>query len=409
MLLRNRSKIVLNEIVCMGVAGLIFISIALSGNNIKILLLLYGSMLTLHFYSTVVNDERKAVVFPLICLFCTYLIFSAIFRGWVSLLLLPYLINIHLIKNHRKLSSLLIIFAAPVIFFVAVKIIDSGTHSETSIQQSWLGVIFLVINSAFSLALKLSIDRMLDEAEQYRNAVCLASANELSERAAKRELIVKQYIVERNIRLQERERISLSIHNAVGHTMSAAIMSLDATKTLYEIDPVLAKEKLLIARDCASQGLEFVRHAVRIIDNDDETINCSDVVSALVAHIEHYNSISEVEINHNLSNFDHSALIPRIHGEFFFNTLLELLSNSRHGDATICNVTFCLDNTHIRMSVSDNGTAFSGLLEKEKSKRLENGFGLKKIEKHVMRFGGVFNISGKDGFTVDISIPIIKE
>jgi signal transduction histidine kinase len=109
------------------------------------------------------------------------------------------------------------------------------------------------------------------------------------------------------------------------------------------------------------------------------------------------------------NNSEQVASDSRIHAEFLTNTLLELLSNCRHGNATTYSVTLDLDTSHIRLVVSDNGTVFSGLPDEERVECLEKGFGLKKIEKHVTRFGGRFKLSYSGGFTVDLMIPIIKE
>ena len=412
MLSFSRPKAVLYEIILLFVSAVVFLGIALAGNDMTVLLLLLGCIYALHYCLAAMFDSNETAIVPLLGLFCIYLLFCVVFRGWISLLLLPYLLNAHFEMNYRRHYTWLAIMLLPSVIFVLTRTIDAhtvATMAEPNIQHSWFGIVILTINSAISLIAKYAINRLLDETQNYRNAISLASINELSERAAKRELIIKQHMVERNARLEERERISLSIHNAVGHTMSAAILSLDAAATLYEIDPATAKEKLDAARACISQGLGFVRHAVRIIDNGDETMRSSDVASALVAHIDHFNSISKVKSSLSNTVTDDDSHIPRIHGEFIISTLLELLTNSSRGDATVCSVLYFANDAHIQLAVFDNGTSFSKLTEKERSDRLKNGFGLKNIEKHVVCFGGMFKLSCSDGFSVEITIPIKKE
>jgi signal transduction histidine kinase len=413
LLFSRKSEHTVNELILLFISAVVFLCLALTGDHIYALLIIFGLLLIFHYFHEAMREEEDHVkIVPLICLSCAYLVFFAVFRGWISLLMLPYLINIHITRNHKTVSKVIVLLVPDLLFIIA-QIIDDiviVSGNELTVQRSWLGILILTLNSALSILINTIVSRLSAQTDNLRNAISAASVNELSERADKRELMVKQYIVERNIRLEERERISLNIHNAVGHTISTAITSLDASRVLMDIEPGKAVEKLDVARNCISQGLDFVRQAVRMIDFEDETVDSSDLISAMATHVEHFRSVTNISISHNLSNkFDFDMPIPRIHAEFLTTSLLELLSNCRHGNATVYSVALDLDTSHMRLVVSDNGTVFTGLPDEERVECLEKGFGLKKIEKHVTRFGGRFKLSYSGGFTVDLMIPIIKE
>ena len=411
MLFSGKLEHTVNELILLFISTVVFIVLIFVSTHIYTLLLLSGALLIFHYVHKATREGDGHEAIPLIGLFGSYFVFFAIFRSWLSLLILPYLINIHLVKKHSAISRLMI-FIVPSLLFVMTRIVDVSVivpGHQVVFQSSWLGLLLLTLNSSFSILVSLIVRKLSDRTDRFRNAISATTVNELSERADKRELMMKQCIIERNIRLEERERISLSIHNAVGHTITTAILSLDASKALWATEPGKAEERLDIARGCVSQSLDLVRQAVRMIDYADETIDSADLAVALVTHIEHFRSITNIRICHNLDNFHFDMPIQRIHAEFLTNTMQEFLSNCRHGNATACAVAFDLDENHMRLAVSDNGTEFSKLAENEKNERLKNGFGLKKIEKHVTRFGGKFKLSFSGGFSVEFMIPVMKE
>ncbi len=81
-------------------------------------------------------------------------------------------------------------------------------------------------------ALPIMVDRLAEsyfsaktEAEK---AVRQSAVGELAEKRLNRELKLKNYLADKNARLEERETISRNIHNSVGHSITAAVMTLDA-------------------------------------------------------------------------------------------------------------------------------------------------------------------------------------
>ena len=97
------------------------------------------------------------------------------------------------------------------------------------------------------------------------------------------ELVIKNYLADKNARLEERENISRNIHNSVGHSITAAIMTLDAADMLFDTAPKLAREKMNIANDRIRTSLDSIRHAVRVLDNENKFITVNDFISELVA------------------------------------------------------------------------------------------------------------------------------
>lgn len=106
-------------------------------------------------------------------------------------------------------------------------------------------------------------------------------------------LIMQNNIIERNARLEERENISRNIHNSVGHTITAASMALDAAGMLWETDPGRAADKARIANERIQMGLEAVRHAVRVLDEESENIHIDDFKMEIEAIIDNFTMDTE--------------------------------------------------------------------------------------------------------------------
>ena len=79
----------------------------------------------------------------------------------------------------------------------------------------------------------------------------------------------------------------------------------------------------------------------------------------------------------------------------------------RHGGATQFFVHLTYDTSHIRLVVSDDGKGFEGLSDVEKKKRLENGYGLRKMKDYVQTHAGTFKVDGEDGFQVQVELPLV--
>jgi len=418
LLIKNRTKH-LYEVFFLLISGFIFASLFINNGNhaglqgdVFVLFLLFGGILVCHFFHLTTYEEPNAARHPFIGLFFLYLIFCSIFRGWGPILMLPHLLNMHVFKQSWSPKIKYILLLSPNLLYILnaiLSIVVLNNEGPQDFWHSWFGIIFLTLNSIIAIALNYVI-RLADvDSENVGESIKVISVSEQSERAFSKELLAKQNLIERNVRLEERESISLSIHNEVGHTITTAIVTLDAASILFRVDPDRAEEKLAVARNCIRQGLDIVRQAIRMIDYDDETIANKELVLALVTHIEHFSSTANLSIRHNLRDFNSEGNIPRIHAEFLTSVLLELLTNGvKHSDASIYMITFNIDETHVRLAVSDNGTVFSGLSENERLHKIKNGFGIRKIEGTVLRYGGSFKLEFKEGFTVDLSLPVFK-
>lgn len=239
-------------------------------------------------------------------------------------------------------------------------------------------------------------------------AVSIMAVNEMYTKKLNQELIIKNYLADKNARLEERENISRNIHNSVGHSITAAVMTLDAADMLFFVEPEKAREKMNTANKRIRGSLDSIRQAVRVLDNENKYISINDFISELTAVTDNFVMDTMIKIYTNFENVSRSVLIPHEHTEFLTGALQELLSNGvRHGKADEFIITLIADSSNIKLKVSDNGK--SDFSKENQKERIENGFGIKKMISYVKKCGGDMTLSNENGFITEITIKLFED
>jgi signal transduction histidine kinase len=250
---------------------------------------------------------------------------------------------------------------------------------------------------------------MLYKNKQLYHQMVSTALNEQKVKSLNREISLRSQVAERNARLEERENIARNIHNVVGHTITSALVSLQAYEVLKEADPNRAEGKLSATSERMHLALEEIRRAVRVLDAETEDISLQDFCSLLATEADKFSTDTEIKIVHNFAeSHDKELRVEKRTCEFLHSVLTECLNNGiRHGGATQFFVHLTYDTSHIRLVVSDDGKGFEGLSVVEQKKRLENGYGLRKMKDYVQTHAGTFKVDGEDGFQVQVELPLV--
>lgn len=243
---------------------------------------------------------------------------------------------------------------------------------------------------------------------QIAKAVSVTAVNELYEKKLNQELVMKNYLADKNARLEERETISRNIHNSVGHSITAAIMTLDAADLLFDTAPEQARVKMKLANERIRSSLDSIRHAVRVLDSETQFICMDDLIRELVSICDSFVMDTSIRIRSDFSSADRTLSLPHEHAEFLTGAVQELLTNGvRHGSADLFTLCLTADSGHIKLSVADNGkSVFS---ESNRLERIQNGFGLKKLISYTKRCGGKAEFENNNGFRSVITLPLFPE
>ena len=228
----------------------------------------------------------------------------------------------------------------------------------------------------------------------------------MNERQLRMEIAESKNLAEENARLEERERISRDIHNAVGHTLSAATVTLDAAQMLMDTDSQKANQKIDQANERIHEAIGSVRSVVRTLDAEDDCVLVCDYVASLKELLNNFTLDTEIKVHHNLDMIKDQGKLNINRAAFISSSMSELLTNGvKHGKATVFVVLVTFDAAHIGIQVNDNGTGWGDISYEEKQRKLRNGFGLRKMSDYVKTNGGTFDVDGSEGFCVKISLP----
>lgn len=234
-----------------------------------------------------------------------------------------------------------------------------------------------------------------------------SNISELHEKRLNEQLVLQKFVDERNARLLERENISRNIHNSVGHSITAAIMTLDAADMLYDVKPEEARKKMNAANGRIRESLESIRRAVRVLDEENTTLTAKDLKEELSRIITEFVMDTSIQVLENYSELSDDIVIPRNHLVFLTGVLQELLTNGvKHGNAGRFVVMLSGDLAHVRLAVSDNGN--SDFSDTNGKQRIEKGFGLKKILSYAEKCGGKAIFENASGFKTTVELPIVS-
>ena len=300
-----------------------------------------------------------------------------------------------------------------ILFFTDILRYIQGYALSEMPAEKLLHLLILMALSGVLYALEKIVSSYITAREQTTRAVTVAAVNEMYEKKLNQELAFKNYLAEKNARFQERETISRNIHNSVGHSIMAAIMTLEAADMLFESNPDEAREKMNIAAGRIRESLASIRRAVRVLDTENEWIDWEDFINNLMEISERFTmdystTDTQIRVRNDFGDTAEEQLLPREHTEFLTGAFKELLTNGvKHGNADNFIVHLNADSAHVKLSVLDNGK--SDFNETNLQERLAKGFGLKKLVSYAKHCGGTTVFSNENGFLAEISLPLQQE
>lgn len=269
-------------------------------------------------------------------------------------------------------------------------------------------ILWLILAMLMIKGVQVAIEYVTHENIMDQQRLRTANINELHTRQMNDQLIKNSYLADKNARLLERENISRNIHNSVGHSITAAIMTLDAADMLYEVKPEEARKKMQDANERIRGSLDSIRRAVRVLDENSRMISFSDLKCELQTIADDFMLDTTRTVQIDFTGMRDDGMLPHEHAEFLTGAFEEMLSNGvRHGQADHFVLLLTGDNAHVRMEVSDNG--HGDYSQENQKQRLEQGFGLKKILAYAARSGGKAEFINQGGFHSLIELPIFEQ
>ncbi|MBB6478869.1 sensor histidine kinase [Spirochaeta isovalerica] len=210
----------------------------------------------------------------------------------------------------------------------------------------------------------------------------------------------QKYVKEKELEtiVNERKRLSREIHDAVGYALTNIIMLLEAAALLVDKDRSKQKEAILNAKKQAINGLEETRTALRHLREDKEDrLQGKRAIDELIRAFRDATGIV-IKVEYGNLPFSVGERVDTL----MFRMIQEGMTNAfRHGMATVITIIFWVDEDLIRLSIHDNGSGSSDIVE---------GIGLAGMRERLEQIGGRLLMKNVvDGFELSAEIPLEED
>lgn len=342
-------------------------------------------LITLNEVFALSNDKSRLAALALITAGSLAAFTGSLFN-YSSTYCIYYFVLMYQLMMHFR-GSLPLLFT---VFFYALNIsslvITYGASNQYVIfQQGIYSLLYFAAAYIFTVLLR-QIIRLNRELDQSRNNYSISNIKLINTNS---ELLRANEKVEEMAVLRERNNISREMHDILGHTLTTALVEVEAAKANMDKNSALAMEKLNISSDQIRRGLQEVRDTVRALKNDNR----------IDYYREMLNLIENISLNHDIvvrCDIDDVSEEKYELLRVIYRCLQEGLTNGiRHGGATAFLFKLKYAGNNILFSLEDNGKGCPGL---------NKGFGLNSMEERVSEVDGEisFQWDVDEGFNINI-------
>ena len=316
--------------------------------------------------------------------------------GPVVILLTPSIFES--MANHSLLFGIGMSLAA-LASMITIDIIDT-LHSrwiynfyiffQRVLAQYALGYVFMLIISYLASL-------------QFRERARIAKVNlELEE--AYRQLVDNASKLQELSIEKERNRMAREIHDTLAHTLTAAVVQMEAARKLIDVDSSRAKAEIEKAQEVTRTGLGDVKRTIKALRPQIlENSSLCGAIRSLIRNIGDSTNV-KVEFHDDLKQELEIAVctVPELSSStdvIIFRIIQESVTNAiRHGEADKVDIYMTEKEGMLHIDIRDNGKGCAHIKE---------GYGLKGITERVRGRNGTVHFSsaiGK-GFNTHVTIP----
>ncbi|WP_169089012.1 sensor histidine kinase [Paenibacillus sp. PL91] len=203
----------------------------------------------------------------------------------------------------------------------------------------------------------------------------------------------KEYIRQSDytIKLEERNRLSQEIHDKIGHSMTGALIQMEASKRLFTSDPNKSAEMLQNAIHISKEGIESIRLVLKNMKPPIEQLG----VNRMKLFVDEFSAIHTVRTS--LTHKGNVDIITPIQWKVIQENTKEALTNAmKYSNATFISIHIEVLRTLIKVEVSDNGKG---------EQKVIKGLGIIGMEERAASVNGAIIVDGSRGFSVTTLIP----
>lgn len=209
-----------------------------------------------------------------------------------------------------------------------------------------------------------------------------------------REEINKGLLLAENQLLEERERISQTLHDKLGHMINGSVYQLEAVKLLMEKEPQTAGKMTQAVIDELRTGMDEIRAILRKERPEKYKL-------ALLQLDKLCEECNKKGVEAVLLTEGNIAEIPDKYLEIILDNAFEAVSNSmKYGKCTKIEIKIHVMNQVIRCSIADNGIG---------CEKIVDGMGISGMRRRMREVNGILDFETEMGFTINMLLPREKK
>lgn len=227
---------------------------------------------------------------------------------------------------------------------------------------------------------------------------------EESEMSLKRDMRKQEHIYRENLEnnmlrtenalLEERARLSQTLHDKLGHNINGSVYQLEACKVLLEKDTKRVEKMIQAVIDNLRSGMDEIRFILRKEQPKKHKLAIQEL-QTLCKGCEEKGIACTLQINEAVDQ------IPENYLEVILDNSFEAVSNAlKYADCTKITIEITKWNQFAQCKISDNGVGCNEIIE---------GMGLSGMRQRMRSTGGILEFESEIGFVVKMLFPLKGE
>lgn len=208
---------------------------------------------------------------------------------------------------------------------------------------------------------------------------------------ALREEMNRGLLVAENEILEERARLSQTLHDKLGHNINGSIYQLEAVKLLVKKEPETSRNMVQAVIDQLRTGMDEIRSILRRERPEKYKLAVLQL-RRLCEECRGMGIEAELITKGNLSD------VPENYLEIILDNAVEAVSNAlKYAHCSKIEIEIIVMNQMLRCSISDNGIGCS---------QMEEGMGIAGMRRRVRSVNGILDLATETGFTINMLLPM---
>lgn len=234
--------------------------------------------------------------------------------------------------------------------------------------------------------------------ESYRQQT---KEDNIVEQHLKRDMYLREHQMQEEIRknllqaenqlLEEREQLSQTLHDKLGHNINGSVYQLEAVKVLMEKNPETSKKMIQAVIDQLRGGMDEIRAILR-------KERPKKYKLAMLQLEKLCEDCKQKGVEAELITEGELSEVPDKYLEIILDNAYEAVSNSlKYAKCTKIVMKVHVLNQMIRCSISDNGVGCTDIVD---------GMGISGMRRRIREVNGILDFESEAGFTINMLLPL---